>query len=336
MIFKKFQENFPDHHSCDNSERKCYHEAIRSSQSSRFFTGVDFDKDGSVRYLEFIDILAELKRSAVEIYITDHQSAIRLGCFLGLFFILALGELLKPRLVPTVSKASRWRSNLGLTLLNALLVWFLGWFTPVVVAHLAEQRQWGLLQQVEAAEPIKIVVAVLFLDFLIYGQHVLFHKIPLCWRLHRVHHTDLNFDLTTGVRFHPFEILLSLLIKIVAIILIGAPVLAVLIFEILLNGSSMFNHSNFFLPLNVDRIARKFIVTPDMHRVHHSVVPYETDSNYGFNFSWWDRLFGTYRDQPEAGHEGMSIGLKEFREPGSLKLPGLLVQPFIRVTRKKS
>ncbi len=271
----------------------------------------------------------------METYFTEHQSVIRLGCFSGLFLMLAIGELLKPRLVLTDSKASRWRSNLGLTLLNTLLVWFTGLFTPVAVAHVAEQRQWGILQQVEVAEPIKIVVAILFLDFLIYGQHVLFHKIPLCWRLHRVHHTDLNFDLTTGVRFHPFEILLSLLIKIMAITIVGAPALAVLIFEIILNGSSMFNHSNLFLPLKVDRIARKFIVTPDMHRVHHSVIPYETDSNYGFNFPWWDRLFGTYRDQPEAGHEQMSIGLKEFRISDSLKLPGLLVQPFIRVDRKK-
>ncbi len=149
--------------------------------------------------------------------------------------MLALGELLKPRLVLTDSKASRWRSNLGLTLLNTLLVWFTGLFTPVAIAHVAEQRQWGILQQVEVAEPIKIVVAILFLDFLIYGQHVLFHKIPLCWRLHRVHHTDLNFDLTTGVRFHPFEILLSLLIKIMAITIVGAPALAVLI----LKSSSM-------------------------------------------------------------------------------------------------
>ena len=297
---------------------------------------MSFDKDGWVRYFELIDIPAGLKRSAVEIFITDHQSAIRLGCFSGLFLILALGEFLKPRLAATDSKASRWRSNLGLTLLNTLLVWFTGLLTPVAVAHFAEQREWGILHQVEAAGPVKIVVAILILDFLIYGQHVLFHKIPLCWRLHRVHHTDLNFDLTTGVRFHPFEILLSLLIKITAIPLVGAPVLAVLIFEILLNGSSLFNHSNLFLPLKVDRIARKFIVTPDMHRVHHSVLPYETDSNYGFNFPWWDRLFGTYRDQPEAGHEGMRIGLEEFRNSDSLKFPALLAQPFTRVTREKN
>jgi sterol desaturase/sphingolipid hydroxylase (fatty acid hydroxylase superfamily) len=140
---------------------------------------------------------------------------------------------------------------------------------------------------------------------------------------------------TTGVRFHPFEILLSLLIKILAIVVIGAPPLAVLLFEIFLNGSSMFNHSNLFLPPTVDRIVRKFIVTPDMHRVHHSVIPYETDSNFGFNFPWWDWLFGTYRDQPESGHEQMTIGLEEFRDTDSLKLPGLLIQPFIQVVQEK-
>ena len=302
---------------------------------SNFSNPEEFDKFSLFRYFELIFIDTELKGNAVEIFFVNLQSEIRLGCFLGLFFILAICELLKPRLVLTDSKASRWCSNLGLTVLNSLFVLLPGFLAPVLVAHIAEQRQWGILQQVEIAEPLKIMLAIFLLDLLIYGQHVLFHKIPLCWRLHRVHHTDLNFDVTTGVRFHPFEILLSLLIKIVAIFVIGAPALAVLLFEILLNGSSMFNHSNLFLPQTVDRIVRKFIVTPDMHRVHHSVIPYETDSNYGFNFPWWDWLFGTYRDQPEAGHERMTIGLKEFRKSDSLKLPGLLIQPFIRVVRER-
>ena len=268
-------------------------------------------------------------------FFTLHQTEFRLACFLGLFFVLALSEIRKPRLQLTVSKASRWVSNLGLTILSSLVVMIPGLLTPVFVAHLAEQRHWGILQQGEIPEPLKIVVAILLLDLVIFGQHVLFHKIPLCWRLHRVHHTDMNFDVTTGVRFHPFEILLSLLIKILAIVVIGASPLAVLLFEIFLNGSSMFNHSNLLLPPTVDRIVRKFIVTPDMHRVHHSVIPYETDSNFGFNFPWWDWLFGTYRDQPESGHEQMTIGLEEFRDTDSLKLPGLLIQPFIQVVQEK-
>ena len=166
------------------------------------------------------------------------------------------------------------------------------------------------------------------LDLVIYLQHVLFHAVPALWRLHRMHHADLEFDVTTGTRFHPIEIVLSMLIKLTVIGALGAPALSVLIFEVLLNATAMFNHSNVQLPAPVDCILRWLVVTPDMHRVHHSVVVRETNSNFGFNLPWWDRLFGTYRAQPEAGHEGMTIGVKEIRDPAEQRLDRMLTQPF--------
>ena len=169
---------------------------------------------------------------------------------------------------------------------------------------------------------------MVLLDFVIYLQHVLFHNLPLLWRIHRMHHTDLDLDVTSGNRFHPLEIIISLGIKLAAILLTGAPALAVLAFEIILNATSMFNHGNITIPQPVDHWLRKLVVTPDMHRVHHSIIPRETNSNYGFNLPWWDRLCGTYRDQPDGGHEGMTIGLKEFRDPRALTLPRLLILPF--------
>ena len=171
--------------------------------------------------------------------------------------------------------------------------------------------------------------SVVFLDFVIYLQHVMFHAVPGLWKLHMMHHADLDFDLTTGARFHPIEIVLSMLLKFGAVIVIGAPALAVIIFEILLNGTAMFNHGNFYLPLGLDRVLRLIVVTPDMHRVHHSIYPNETNSNYGFNLPWWDRLLGTYKPQPTKGHEGMTIGLRQFRDAGRLTLPWMLALPFV-------
>ncbi len=192
------------------------------------------------------------------------------------------------------------------------------------------QQQWGLFNQLDAPFPLAILVSVIVLDGAIYLQHVMVHAVPALWRLHRVHHADLDFDVTTGSRFHPLEILLSMLIKFAVILLLGPPLLAVVIFEVLLNATSMFNHSNVRLPLAVDRILRLFIVTPDMHRVHHSHLQHETNSNFGFNLSIWDRLFGTYRDQPQDGHLNMTIGIDTFRDAGQcIKLPGLLLMPFI-------
>jgi sterol desaturase/sphingolipid hydroxylase (fatty acid hydroxylase superfamily) len=174
------------------------------------------------------------------------------------------------------------------------------------------------------------LLAVVVLDMAIYFQHRLFHAVPVLWRLHRMHHADLDLDVTTGARFHPLEILLSMAIKVAVVIALGAPAVAVVLFEILLNASSMFNHANLRLPLAVDGALRWLIVTPDVHRVHHSVIRAETDSNFGFSLSWWDRLFGTWRAQPEKGHDGMTIGLPVFRNPEQLRLDRMLVQPFLR------
>lgn len=170
---------------------------------------------------------------------------------------------------------------------------------------------------------------MILLDLVIYLQHVMFHAVPALWRLHRMHHADLDFDVTTGARFHPVEIILSMAIKLAAVAALGASALAVLIFEVLLNATAMFNHGNVELPAALDRILRRFIVTPDMHRVHHSVVPSETNSNFGFNLPWWDRLLGTYREAPAAGQQGMTVGLEYFRDPAQLRLDRMLIQPLI-------
>jgi len=199
----------------------------------------------------------------------------------------------------------------------------------VGVAEYAQLSQWGLFNEVGAHPVVALVVSVIVLDMAIYLQHVMFHAVPLLWRLHRVHHADLDFDVTTGARFHPVEILLSMLIKFAVIVLLGPPLAAVVIFEVLLNAMAMFNHSNVQLPLVLDGVLRRVIVTPDMHRVHHSHLANETNSNFGFNLSVWDRLFGTYLAQPAAGHAGMVIGIDTFRDPAQcVKLSGILLMPF--------
>jgi sterol desaturase/sphingolipid hydroxylase (fatty acid hydroxylase superfamily) len=196
------------------------------------------------------------------------------------------------------------------------------------MALVAEQRGWGLMNAVAAPAWIAVPVSVLLLDLAIYLQHVAFHAVPALWRLHRMHHADLDIDVTTGLRFHPIEIVLSMGIKLAVVTALGAPAVAVLVFEVLLNATSMFNHANLRLPQPIDRALRWLVVTPDMHRVHHSVAVAETNSNYGFNLPWWDRLFGTYRDQPAAGHDGMTIGVERFRSPRDLMLDRMLLQPF--------
>jgi len=201
---------------------------------------------------------------------------------------------------------------------------------PVGMAVATGDRGWGLLNILQLPFWSEVILAVIALDFVIYLQHVLFHQVPILWRLHRMHHTDLDIDVTTGNRFHPLEILVSLGIKLSAVALLGAPVLAVIVFEVVLNATAQFNHGNIRIPTVVDRYLRLLVVTPDMHRVHHSVIPRETNSNFGFNLPWWDRLCGSYRPQPEKGHEGMTIGLREFRDPAMLTLLRLLVQPFNR------
>jgi sterol desaturase/sphingolipid hydroxylase (fatty acid hydroxylase superfamily) len=259
---------------------------------------------------------------------------VRIGCAAGVFAIMAAWEFLAPRRQLSVGRKPRWPNNLGILVLDSALVRVLIPTAAVGVAAIAAEGGWGLFNLLALPGWLAAVLGFLLLDFIIYAQHVVFHKLPLLWRLHRMHHADLDIDVSTGLRFHPIEILLSMLIKIAAVILFGVPVLAVLVFEVVLNATAMFNHSNVVMPLWLDRIVRLFLVTPDMHRVHHSIIRMETDSNYGFNLPWWDRLFRTYRAQPREGHLGMTIGLSIFRDPRELRLDRLLTQPF-RSARKE-
>jgi sterol desaturase/sphingolipid hydroxylase (fatty acid hydroxylase superfamily) len=259
-----------------------------------------------------------------------NEPFIRLAAFLGVFAAMTIWESISPRRQLNTSKTIRWISNISITLLGTAIV--RGLFPVLAVTFAANGSSMGIFNQVPLPFIAKVLIGILALDLIIYGQHIMFHSIPLLWRLHMVHHADLDIDVTTGLRFHPVEIILSLGIKLAAILLVGPPVLAVILFEILLNATSMFNHSNIRMPAGVDRLLRYFVVTPDMHRVHHSVVILETNSNFGFNLPWWDRLFGTYRAQPAAGHEEMVLGLSQFRDPQRLTLPWLLVLPFIGKT----
>jgi len=263
-------------------------------------------------------------------FILNNEVVIRLSFFLGIFIIMAIWEVLAPRRVLTVSKIVRWSNNLGLVFINTILLRLLFPAAAVGVALLANEQGWGLLHYYQVPAVIAIIVAVVVMDFVIYVQHVMVHAIPLLWRLHRVHHADLDYDVTTGARFHPIEIILSMLIKFATIVLLGAPVVAVVIFEVVLNATAMFNHSNVRLNFVLDKWLRLLLVTPDMHRVHHSVEDDETNSNFGFSLPWWDRMFGTYRDQPRAGHEKMTIGIRSFREPKMASwISGMLMIPFV-------
>ncbi len=258
----------------------------------------------------------------------EHASGIRLGFFLGIFALMALWEVAAPRRPQAIGRWTRWPANLGIVVLNTVLLRVLLPAGAVGLALFGEARGWGLLNNVALPRWAVIVASVVVLDLAIYLQHVMFHAVPLFWRLHRMHHADLEFDVTTGARFHPIEILLSMGIKLAAIAALGASAVGVLIFEIVLNGTSMFNHGNVRIAAPLDRVLRWFVVTPDMHRVHHSIDPAETNSNFGFNLPWWDRLFGTYRAQPAAGHQAMTIGIEQFREPRELRLDRMLLQPL--------
>ena len=264
-----------------------------------------------------------------ERYVALHEPAIRLGFFVGTFVLVALWELLAPRRALTVSKTMRWVSNLGLVVLNTVLLRLMFPLAAAGMAAFCAANGWGLLNHFQVPLVVALPLAVIAMDFVIWLQHVMVHAVPALWRLHQVHHADLDYDLTTGARFHPIEIVLSMLIKFATITVLGPPVLAVVIFEVLLNATSMFNHGNIRLPAALDRVLRWFVVTPDMHRVHHSVEDDETNSNFGFNLPWWDRLFGTYRAQPRAGHDGLVIGLRGRTEPRVVaRLPGMLLMPF--------
>ena len=266
----------------------------------------------------------------MQAFILANEAVIRLGFFLGIFALMATWEILAPRRILTISKSIRWLNNIGLVAFNTFLLRLLFPAAAVGFAAVASEQGWGLFNLIELPFWLVVLLSVVIMDFVIWLQHVMVHAVPLLWRLHRVHHADLDYDLTTGARFHPLEILLSMLIKFATIMVLGPPVIAVIIFEIVLNGMAMFNHANVKLPAGLDRLLRWFFVTPDMHRVHHSVEDDEANSNFGFNLSLWDRLFGTYRDQPRAGHEGMTIGIRKLREPKQVAwLPGLLMLPFI-------
>ena len=263
-------------------------------------------------------------------FIQNHETTIRLVFFFGVFALMASWEVRAPRRALTLTRLQRWTSNLGLVVLNTLVLRILFPAAAVGMGLFTTAQGWGLLNAIALPNWLAVLVAVVALDFVIWVQHVLFHAVPGLWRLHRVHHADLDYDLTTGARFHPIEIVLSMLIKFATIAALGPPVVAVILFEVILNGMAMFNHANVRLPLGVDRVLRWFVVTPDMHRVHHSIADDETNSNFGFNLPWWDRLLGTYRDQPRAGHEGMTIGIRDHRDPHRVdRLDGMLVLPFI-------
>jgi len=263
-------------------------------------------------------------------FLLQHELTIRLGAFFGILFIMAVWEVAAPRRALSIPKWRRWASNLGVVFLNSALLRLVFPVAAVGFAVLAQNQTWGLFNQHAVPSWFAVLASVVILDFAIYLQHVMFHAVPVLWRLHRMHHADLDFDVTTGARFHPIEILLSMLIKFAVIAVLGPPAVAVMIFEVILNATAMFNHGNVQLPIWLDRALRLFVVTPDMHRVHHSIEDHETNSNFGFNLPWWDRLFGTYKDQPDAGHIAMTIGIRDYRAPKiATDLPGMLVLPFL-------
>jgi len=261
--------------------------------------------------------------------ILAHEPTIRLAFFIGILLAMIAWEALAPRRSRSVSRWMRWPGNLGIVAINTVVLRLVFPVAAVGLAALGEQHGWGLLNNLALPGWTKIVSAIMLLDLAIYLQHVMFHAVPALWRLHRMHHADLDFDVTTGARFHPIEIFLSMVLKLAVVAAVGAPAVAVLLFEVLLNATSMFNHGNVGLPASLDRLLRWIVVTPDMHRVHHSVIPNETNSNFGFNLPWWDRLLGTYRPEPAAGQDGMTIGLDVFRDPAELRLDRMLRQPFI-------
>lgn len=261
-------------------------------------------------------------------FLLANEPTIRLGFFVGVLVVMALWEAIAPRR-QDVTRIVRWTSNLGIVVVNTVVLRLVFPTAAVGFAAVAETHGWGLFNVIGAPSWVAFVAALVVLDVAIYLQHVMFHAVPVLWRLHRMHHADIGFDVTTGLRFHPVEIVLSMVFKIAVLAALGAPIAAVLVFEIVLNATAMFNHGNVRLPRGLDAVLRLVVVTPDMHRVHHSIVPAETNSNFGFNIPWWDRLFGTYSAQPAAGHEAMTIGIEQFRSPREQWLDKMLVQPVM-------
>jgi len=261
-------------------------------------------------------------------FLLANEPLIRMAFFLGILLAMALWEVAAPRRRQEIPRLIRWSNNLGVVVIDTILVRLTFPIVAVGLAVMAEARGWGLFNILDLPAWLAFIASVLALDLAIYLQHVMFHAVPALWRLHRVHHADLEFDVTTGLRFHPVEILLSMGIKLAVVAALGPPAVAVLVFEVLLNATAMFNHSNIRIPAAIDRILRLIVVTPDMHRVHHSIHPSETNSNFGFNLPWWDRLLGTYRPQPREGHETMTIGIEQFRTGRDLWLDRMLIQPL--------
>jgi sterol desaturase/sphingolipid hydroxylase (fatty acid hydroxylase superfamily) len=256
------------------------------------------------------------------------DAAVRLCFFLAVFMLVAIAELVWPRRILVASKPKRWFCNIAIVVIDSIAVRLLLPLMPLGMAEIAAAKGWGLFNLLAVPLWLEVTLVILLLDLVIYLQHRSFHSIPLFWRFHRMHHTDLDLDVSSGNRFHPLEIFLSLIIKLAIVAVLGAPAAAVIIFEVLLNASSLFNHGNLRIPAKIDNWLRLLIVTPDMHRVHHSIIPRETDSNFSFNLPWWDRMLGTYCDQPREGHIGMIIGLKEFQDEEKLGLGALLMLPF--------
>lgn len=268
-----------------------------------------------------------------ERFLLHHEPTLRFSTFFSIFTLMMVWEIVSPCRRLAVPKLMRWMSNTGLLVLGTVALRMVFPMAAVGIAAIAKENQWGLFYGSPLAHWQTVLLSVVILDFTTYLQHRLFHAVPILWRLHKVHHADLDFDVTTGLRFHPIEILLSMVGKAAVVLLLGAPVAAVLLFELLLNATSMFNHGNVRLPGQLDRLLRLFVVTPDMHRVHHSARVLETNSNYGFNIPWWDYLLGTYRAQPAAGYQGMTIGLAEYQRDWRVaKLPWLLLLPFLKKT----
>ncbi len=263
-------------------------------------------------------------------FLIENEVMMRLGFFFGMFLVMGLLELAFPRRKLLFSKTIRWLNNMGLVFLNSLLLRILFPLAATGVAAWVTSHSWGFLNIFNIGTPLSFIVSILILDMAIWAQHVLVHHVPALWRLHRVHHADPDFDVTTGARFHPLEIIFSMLLKFLVILLLGPSVAAVIVFEILLNATAMFNHANVRLPTSLDRYLRLIMVTPDMHRVHHSMIRSETNSNFGFNLPWWDYLFGTYCAQPAKGHEAMEIGIPEFQNTKQItQLQGMLTIPFV-------
>ncbi len=262
----------------------------------------------------------------------DLEAAIRLGVLLSVLALMGIWEVLAPRRALTIGKAYRWLNNWSIVIAGTLVTRLVFPAGLVGLAFFVEAQGWGLLQVLELPGWLAVLIAIVVLDFAVWAQHVMFHAVPALWRLHRMHHADLDFDLTTGLRFHPLELVLSFGIKAMVVVAIGAPVAATLLFEAILSSLALFNHSNVRIPPAVDRVLRWLIVTPDFHRVHHSWYPRETNTNFGFNLSLWDRMLGTYRAQPRDGHENMTIGLNQFRDPAWERFDRMLIQPFVGPT----